>query len=782
MFRHGFLVKNRYLAILYRPDQQQTETQMLAKRNKPMPQDVLDALPADYYVIDLENKVILQTNSTTTKAGLPCYNALFNKENACDVADGECICQKSFFIKNKPEFYISGIRCGKTKHYKARATLLEKNIALVTLEDETEFLSKKEEFTQNSERLERAEKLAHFGYWEFDRKTKTFSTSVGGRLIYGIDTTILTRDELRSFNLEEYNELFDVSLTKLIEKNESIDIKFKIRRKNDGGIRTIRAIATSSLKSDVVFGIVHDITDSERFGTIEQEHQEYLSLLFENMTSAFGQHQVITGKDGKVVDVIIIDVNLRYEELFGLKKEDILNRSIKAIYPNIGSEWLERFGEVALTGKSDMLTHYVASLKKYFEIALYSPGKGYFVSSINDVTQRIESEIELKAAKEKAVESDSLKTLFLANMSHEIRTPLNGILGFSNLLSHKGLTNENRLYYGKIIENSGKRLMAIIDDIIDVSMIQSDQIKIDYTETDVKELLQEVFVFYLNERAEKLTRINFELTNRDNEDSLLMYSDKARIFQLLSNLLDNAFKFTELGKIEFGVSAVDNDQIEFFVKDTGVGIKKDKHANIFDSFRQAEEGAARSHEGFGLGLAIVTGIVDKLNGKILFNSVYGKGSEFKVILPRNSRRLSTDHMNNQKPEENERNEPLVENRKRVVSFEDEQVSAELLRTVIQQRGYEAINFADAKEGIAYIRKHSADLILMDVRLPDINGYEATRIIKAEFPEIPVIIQTAFAMAQDRKAAFEAGCDDLMAKPLRIDVIRRKLDKFLIAVD
>ncbi|WP_319592129.1 response regulator [uncultured Draconibacterium sp.] len=751
---------------------------MLKNIKNPMSQEVLDALPADYYVINIHEKKILQTNDKRVAPGDSCYKVLFNKDKPCESKCDKCLCQQTHTFNARSSFNISSITDGEKKYYRVRSSLINEQTVLVTLDDETEFLKKKEVFEFNAKRLERAEQLVQFGYWEYDLKKRRYTTSLGGQLIYGIKTNRVSFNEVQAFNLEEDKALFKRTFIDMTENKKGFDIKYKIKRLSDGEIRTLRAIGNLNSNETLAFGIVHDITEKEKIQQIRKEHQEYVTLLFENMSSAFAQHRIVTNDEGECVDAIIMDVNPFYEEFFNLRKEDVKNRSIREVFPHVEEEWMERFANVAFTGVPGNFTEYIPWVDKYVEVAVYAPQKGYFVTSINDVSQRVKSEKELKVAKEKAVESDRLKTLFLTNMSHEIRTPLNGILGFSNLLSQPGLTNENRLYYGKIIENSGKRLMTIIDDIIDVSMIQSDQIVINYRAFDVNELLLEIYTTHrkLNDTKLKRIKFNFKSTNV----SSLIYSDRAKIYQVLNNLLDNAFKFTQHGKINFGVASITNEQVTFFVKDTGVGIKKEKQQYIFDSFRQAEEGQARAYEGFGLGLAIVSGIVEKLNGTVELNSEYGNGAEFKVILPRNNQKIATERSIENRSQHVA--EKQVINRKRVVSFEDEPVSINLLRTIVERKGYDIVNFEDAGEGIEYIRRHSADLVLMDVRLPKMNGYDATRIIKQEFPEIPVVIQTAFAMLEDRKTAFEAGCDDLIAKPYTVDTINQKLNKYLVPDD
>jgi CheY-like chemotaxis protein len=212
------------------------------------------------------------------------------------------------------------------------------------------------------------------------------------------------------------------------------------------------------------------------------------------------------------------------------------------------------------------------------------------------------------------------------------------------------------------------------------------------------------------------------------------------------------------------------------VKDTGIGIDESKQEIIFESFRQAEEGNSRKFDGSGLGLAIITGILEKLKGKINVTSKLGEGSLFYVTIPRNEDKFEWGDLSS----DTEKNRPVKSTvrAKRIVSFEDDATSIEYLKTVVGMLGYNLVNFVDAKEGIEYLRKNNVDMILMDVQLPGMSGLEATRIIKKEFPAIPVIIQTAFAMSGDMEKAFESGCDDYISKPLSVDMLKQKIKRYV----
>ena len=397
-----------------------------------------------------------------------------------------------------------------------------------------------------------------------------------------------------------------------------------------------------------------------------------------------------------------------------------------------------------------------------------------FVAIKEDVTNIKQMVKDLEIAKQKAEESDRLKTIFLANMSHEIRTPLNGILGFSSIITSGMCDNDQLEKYGKIIENSGHRLMTVIDDIIDISMIQSNQLKIEKKEFDLNELLEEIYILYKNQKSLKLENIEFEMETGLTPANRNIISDKNRIYQILKNLLDNAFKFTESGHIRFGCYDRTDSEIVVYVEDTGIGIEEDKISLIFEIFRQVEEGNSRKYDGSGLGLAITSGIIEKLGGRIAVKSEINKGTTFYVTLPRNGK--THPKINDINKRRADMNGKEVKFRK-IVSFEDDKTSSQYLKIVVNMLGYELTNFENAKEGIDYLRKNKADLILMDAQLPGMNGYDATQVIKSEMPEIPIIMQSAFAMKRDEEKAIQAGCDDYLTKPVSMNNLRQKLEKF-----
>ena len=988
--------------------------------------DILNALPVKYYLIDIQSKKIVQTNNPNVEAGDNlCYKTIFNKNEICQGKNGKCICQQLFEKVEDPEFVIE-VGEGKTlQYFKAIPKKVDENLVLVNYINVSDEILAQKELKINSKRLERAEHLVDFGYWEFNIEEKIMHSSSGAQQIYGVEVLTMPLEEAQKIPLPKYRESLNKSLHDLIKYGKPYNIKFEIKRPNDGEIRFIHSIAEFRKDKNMVFGVIHDITETTQVREAIFENEAYLQLLFTNINSAFAQHEIITDENGVAVDYRFIDVNPKFEELVGKKRNEIRNKTVLEDFPGTKDYWIKRYGKVDLEGEPIVFTDFSKELNKYYEVSAFSPQKGYFAVSFNDVTDRVKhqqelnktnnllqtlidnlpdaiymkdvdckklmankqdlfncgltemSEIlgktdfdlfpkkvaelyfeddrqviekgesilnreeilpgknkdrwtltskiplkdeegkiyglvgigrditevkeketqvrllqktieqsplavvitnpkgdidyvnhgfenvtgynykegigknpeilksgkqspeyyqdlwetilsgknwygefhnkrkdgsmywesaviapitnelnkithfvavkeditkmkqmiaDLEKAKEEAVASDRLKTLFLANMSHEIRTPLNGILGFSSIIC-SGISDPEQLeYYGQIIENSGKRLMTVIDDIIDISMIQSNQLKIELEPFDINELLKEIFVVYHSQYNEKLAEVEFNVEYCENLEYALIFSDKNRIYQVLKNLLDNAFKFTSNGSIEFGCNKVTKRELTLYVKDTGIGIDESKQEIIFESFRQAEEGNSRKFDGSGLGLAIITGILEKLKGKINVTSKLDEGSVFYVTIPRNDEKFEWEDFSNNT--ETIRPVKSTVRAKRIVSFEDDATSIEYLKTVVGMLGYNLVNFVYAKDGIEYLRKNNVDMILMDVQLPEMSGLEATRIIKKEFPGIPVIIQTAFAMSGDMEKAFESGCDDYISKPLSVDMLKQKIKRYV----
>lgn len=739
-------------------------------------EDVLNVLPEGCYVVSLKTRKIIHPGKGALEMDTAIYRVLFEKDKPFLRPEIYSACRQLGQGNDMVEFYAGKKEDEVGKGLKVQAKLMKDNFVFISIAGNVLQSEMDNDQAQSTKQLRRAEKLAGFGYWELNIDTQSIYASVGSNAIYGNVRNVLSVDEVSCYTHEEDRPYFLKNIRALMNDGSPVDMKYRIKRPSDGEVRWIHAIANLKPDNKIAYGIVLDVTDFVTAEQIMRDQEGYMKLLFENMNSSFAQYKLIVTEKGDPVDYVYIDVNSKFEEFSGFKKENIVNKPVSQIEPGISKARIKKYGQVALTGVPIEFVDYSEDTDKYYEVSVFSPQRGYFAVISTDVTQKKKAEKALEIAKEQAVESDRLKTLFLANMSHEIRTPLNGILGFSSLLMDDHVDKENRKNYRKIIENSGHRLMTVIDDIINISMIQSNQLKIEISKFDLHDLLQEIFVVYRHHYKDRLSTIDFRLKLYDENSSLVIRSDKDRIYQVFKNLLDNAFKFTREGFVEFGTRYKNKGELVLFVKDSGIGIRKSKQAIIFNSFRQAEEGQGRKYEGSGLGLAIVAGIAEKLDGRVRVESEPGRGAEFMLTIP---------HVKPGFPESKLQLgmiDPYVktEHARTIVSFEDDRLSAEFLKTVVESLGYNLVNFDRAEDGIEYIQKNRTDMIFMDVQLPEMSGYEATKIIKSRNPKIPIVIQTAFAMPEDKEKAYGAGCDDYITKPMTIDSLRNKLDKYLSA--
>jgi len=386
-----------------------------------------------------------------------------------------------------------------------------------------------------------------------------------------------------------------------------------------------------------------------------------------------------------------------------------------------------------------------------------------------DITELQKTQKELIIAKDKAEESDKLKSAFLANMSHEIRTPMNGILGFANLLKEPNLTGAEQEEYIRIIEKSGARMLNIIHDIIDISKIESGQMEIIISETNLKEQIEDIYSFFHPEAERKNVLLRYKIATEAEE--LTIETDKDKIYAVLTNLVKNALKFTNRGFIEFGYSNL-NNKIVFFVRDTGAGIRKEHKNIIFDRFRQGSELLSRNYEGSGLGLAISKAYVEMLGGKIWVESEEAKGSVFYFSIPFN--KLEVD----KKMQTIEIKETIQMPKLKILIAEDDETSINLITHVIKNLGKEIIKVNSGLDAVEACRNHpDIDLILMDIKMPGLNGYEATKQIREFNKDVIIIAQTAYAFRGDREKAVGYGCDDYITKPINHVLLNELIRKY-----
>lgn len=528
----------------------------------------------------------------------------------------------------------------------------------------------------------------------------------------------------------------------------------------------------------VILSTVRDMTDRKAADEKLRQSEEKYRKIFENVQDTFYQADI----EGRITD--ISPSIARYSgytpgELIGMKIEDLYQDPHER---ETLMKILLKKGEVQdyivhLRNKDGRLIFTSANIH-----LIYGPdGKPTGIEgALRDVTERFQAQEklkmseqllrkqneeyailneELKKAKEKAEESDRLKSAFLANMSHEIRTPMNGIVGFSQMLADPVLKKEDRESYIRIVNSSCEQLLHIINDIIDISKIEAGQVDVSEFPFNLRSLLEEVRTFFLPSAKEN--NLKLILDQVPGKISEMIVSDRTKIHQILDNMISNALKFTNSGKIVIRCSL--NDQfLNFQVEDTGIGIQRELHEAIFDRFTQAETSFVKKHSGTGLGLSISKAYVEKMGGAIGVFSEPGKGSNFWFKLP-------------YKPYDGQKksDDPIARNVKTgrkitILIVEDEEINWLYLNEILKKHA-KIIHAVNGELALDIIRKNKEiDLVLMDIKLPDNDGLELTRMIKSINSELPVVAQTAYALAGDKEKAFEAGCVDYLSKPIKRD--------------
>lgn len=391
----------------------------------------------------------------------------------------------------------------------------------------------------------------------------------------------------------------------------------------------------------------------------------------------------------------------------------------------------------------------------------------------NEIYRKINTELE--SAKEKAEESDRLKSAFLANMSHEIRTPMNGILGFAGLLKRPGLTNEQQQTYIDIIEKSGERMLGIINDLIEISKIESGQMGITIEPTNILEQIDFIYSFFKPEVEKKGIKIFCKqaIPPRD----AVIQTDREKLYAVLINLVKNAIKYTDKGFVEFGCRIIPGS-VEFYVKDSGIGIARDELSRVFERFIQTKDVMTRKYEGAGLGLAISKAYVEKLGGKIWVESEVGKGSLFYFTIPYESQNKEDDSAELSVPVISV---PRDSQKLKVLVAEDDRDALLLITTMLEKTADELLCVKSGTEAVECCRKHpDIDLVLMDIKMSEMDGYEAVRQIRRFNKTVTIIAQTAFALSNEREKAIAVGCNDYLVKPITSMALRNMIDKHLFS--
>ena len=565
-----------------------------------------------------------------------------------------------------------------------------------------------------------------------------------------------------------------------VKKNGSVRFETKVKTARGNIIDIDVSSRIVDKKNGIFQAIIRDITKRKQSEEELRKREEKYEALFEYSNDAIIMHDF----QGK-----IINTNQKVTELYGYSKTQILHTNLFSLHPKtelpkikIASDEVRkngfyRFETKIITANGEIIDVDVSA-------TVVDRDNEIIQGMIRDISEHKRIEQELKHAKDQAESANKAKSEFLANMSHEIRTPLNAIMGFSDILANQ-LESKNLANYAASIQKSGKNLLEIINDILDLSKIEAGRLNLNRDYFNVNEFAEYIRQIY-SERAYE-TDIGLEIEVDPNMPALIE-SDELRLRQIISNLVSNALKFTETGKVSVNFIAERKDSnkqeadIAVYVVDTGIGIAKEKQKVIFDPFRQEDKVTTKTQGGTGLGLAITKRLVNMLNGEISLKSEVNEGTEFTVRFKgvrfhEQSKEMRDGEANViAEGETGEYNAGLAETD--ILLVEDDLTNREVILVFLEEQPVKVHEAVTGEEAVAFCKKQRPAVVLMDIRIPVIDGYEATRQIRNIYPDIPVIAITASTMGTEESQANFAQFDDYLLKPISGDKLFRSLAKFI----
>jgi PAS domain S-box-containing protein len=545
--------------------------------------------------------------------------------------------------------------------------------------------------------------------------------------------------------------------------------------RSDGTIVWVMGNAVPEMKNNVIegyIGTITDITERKKTEIALRESENKYRRIFENVQDVYFE----TSLDGTILEVSPSINNLSKGQY---KMSELVGKSMNDFYINSSDRQqvlaeLKEKGfvsdfEVLLKNRDDMVMPCSISAKLIFESSGI-PDK--IIGSVRDITDRKNASDALKLAKEKAETSDKLKTDFLNNISHEVRTPLNGILGFAEIITLQDLTDEEKKDSLAMLSESSNRLLNTITNYMDISLITSGSLTLNKKEFSPTKILKKLLNNYNSVCLNRNLELVLEIDHKS--DDHILNSDPEICQKILSHFLDNAIKFTEKGSISFGFTER-TEQLEFYVRDTGIGINTQSFNIIFDRFSKENLGPYKVSEGSGLGLSIARGMADAIGGKIRLESEPGVGSCFYLSIPVKDRSGKFQGESIAVKLSNNKSESLI-----LIAEDDETNFYYLNALLIRETGAKIIHASNGGEAVDLFKATPGiNLILMDIKMPLMDGFEATRQIKLVNPSIPIIAITAYAMSGDEDRIIAAGCDGYLSKPINKTSLLEKIAEFVV---
>ena len=614
---------------------------------------------------------------------------------------------------------------------------------------------------------------------------------------------------LVAFTLQEYRKIIEKVIPSLVftdmnlPDGNAFDILESVPEKQHFPIVIMtsfgdESIAVQAIKSGAIDYIVKsESTFNEMYRIAERTLREWQNslkakLIEQELRNSEARFRALVENAPEVIVLLdvelfkFIDFNDKACRLFNYTRDELLLKSpvdLSPIFQPDGALSKEQFLvyiQKAVNGEN-LCYEWIHINSQAEEIPCevyltYLPSsKGTYIrGSIVDITERKKVEQELLKAKEKAEESDRLKSAFLANVSHEIRTPMNGILGFAEFLRVPDLPNETKNKYIDIINSCSKQLLGIITDIIEISKIETNQFKIVKNKINVNTILNNVFI-NLKITITSSKNVELKLTSLLPESNCMITSDETKLQQIISNIVENALKFTDTGSVEFGCREVNDELIEFFVKDTGIGIPADYQKIVFDRFRRVEMPQTESRGGTGLGLAICKSYIEIMGGKIWLESEEGKGTTFYFTIPtmHNKYEIIPPIVIEEKKTSHSFKDKMI------LVVEDDDINFLYLQEILSKSSATFIRAKNGRDAINVISNTpSINLVLMDIKMPVMSGIEATIEIRKFNKDVPIIAQTAYAFEEEKLYALNIGCNDYISKPIKRTMLISLIEKYL----
>jgi hypothetical protein len=605
---------------------------------------------------------------------------------------------------------------------------------------------------ETQQKYEYLYKLSPFGIIMVDHKgkiqdvNKTFCKMSG----YAKDEFINLPLKKIPFGIKKNMYSLSKGLGKLIKHNSSDNFYFKWKHRS-GEIR----LADSHVRSITIEGnnfyicVIRDITaqDDEKNELIQSK------IKTEALLDASPDLMFVLDKKGFIIDFKSDVKNLFYQ------KDDMIGKNVYSLLPNDVATITKDAIERTLQTHRMQIYNYSLDIPQrgtlHFEARMVESNLDQVTAIIRDMSDYKEMELKLIDAKEKAEESNRLKTAFLANMSHEIRTPMNSIIGFSDLLS-KNKNEEEAKKYIQLIKSSSNYLLQLIEDVMLYSRLQSENIPLKRDMVNVRGILQEIYDTFFH--SDKMKNLKFKIDYSHDCKELNIIGDYEKIWQVLTNFINNAIKYTQKGSVILGAKTEGN-RIKFFVEDTGIGIGSNELDKIFDRFYRTDATRLSAIGGTGLGLSIAQELVEIMHGEIGVNSICGEGSQFYFYLP-------LEKAENTLPQNDYTHYNAKEmNQFTILIAEDDDLNYYYLHELMCNCVFKIDRAKNGKEAIEQVSKNSYNLILMDIKMPVMDGIEAITIIKEDHPNIPIIAQTAYVQPEEVERIKKAGVDAIISKPI-----------------